>query len=307
VRALVAALVLGLGLAVTIGYGLADERVDITATDGVQLIGQLAGTSGPGVVLVPGPEPDTRAWEAAASAIAAAGFRVLLHDRRNTGASGIVIDGDEGEEAIWADDLHALLGQLRALPAFIGGASSGSRTSLLFYLRHPEAVRALLLMQLTGGAFAAGRLPEHYYGQYIRAARAGGLAAVCATEMYRERIAANPSNRARLMNMDPAHFIAVMERWLAIFMDGPKDPLIGISEAQLRAVAVPTLVIPGNDKTHSAVNGRAAQKLIPGSELFELPIESQDVTLIAFSQWKEHEPAIAGAFTDFMYRVTAKS
>ena len=58
-------------------------------------------------------------------------------------------------------------------------------------------------MRLTGGEFAAGRLPEMYYGQFIKAAREGGMAAVCATEQYRERIAANPANRERLMRMDP--------------------------------------------------------------------------------------------------------
>jgi pimeloyl-ACP methyl ester carboxylesterase len=274
---------------------------------GVKINYAVFGGTGPWLALTTGGRRGHTEFIELAGRIAAAGFRVLLHDRRNTGASEIVIDGDEGEEAIWADDLHALLVRLEAVPAFIGGASSGSRTSLLFYLRHPESVRGLLLMQLTGGAFAAGRLPENYYGQYIRAAREGGMAAVCETEMYRERIAINPSNRGRLMSMDPARFIAVMERWLAIFMDGPKEPLIGISEAQLRSIAAPTLVIPGNDKTHSAASGLAAQRLIPGSQLHQLPIESQDVTLIAFSQWKEHEPEIAGAFTGFMRRVIARS
>ena len=44
--------------------------------------------------------------------IAAAGYRVLLHDRRNCGASDVIIDGSESEYDIWADDLHALLGGL---------------------------------------------------------------------------------------------------------------------------------------------------------------------------------------------------
>jgi hypothetical protein len=35
-------------------------------------------------------------------------------------------------------------------------------------------------------------LPENYYGQFIRAAKAGGMAGVCATEQYQERIKANP-------------------------------------------------------------------------------------------------------------------
>jgi pimeloyl-ACP methyl ester carboxylesterase len=62
---------------------------------------------------------------------------VLLHDRRNTGASDILIEGEESEEEIWTDDL-VLLGHLDALPAFVGGTSSGARMSMLTYLRHPK-------------------------------------------------------------------------------------------------------------------------------------------------------------------------
>ena len=220
---------------------------------------------------------------------------MLLHDRRNTGASDIVIEGDEGEEEIWTVDLYELLGRLGARPAFVGGASSGARTSIITYLRHRDAVRALFLMRLTGGAFAAGRLPEMYYGQFIRAAREGGMAAVCATEQYRERIAANPANRERLMRMDPQRYIEVMSRWLEIFTRGPVAPMYGVTEAQLRSIVVPTVVIPGNDKTHSMECGRAIQRLIPGSRLFELPLQDQDVPLVPFTEWAPHEEAIARA------------
>ena len=70
---------------------------------------------------------------------------MLIHDRRNCGASDVVIEGEDSEYEILADDLYELLSKLGALPAFVGGSSSGCRLSLLFALRHPEAVRALLL------------------------------------------------------------------------------------------------------------------------------------------------------------------
>ena len=274
---------------------------------GVKINYEVMGETGPWLALTTGGRRGYAEFIVLAQRIAAAGFRVLIHDRRNTGASEVVIAGDEGEETIWADDLYELLGQIGARPAFIGGASSGSRTSILLYLRHPGAVRGLLLMQLTGGSFAAGRLPENYYGQYIRAASQGGMAAVCETEMYRERIAANPANGPRLMSMNPEYFIEVMRRWLDIFMEGPTEPLIGISADQLRSISVPTIIIPGNDLTHAAVSGRAAHELIVGSELFELRIPHQDMPLITFSGWKEHEPKIAAAFIDFMRRVVARA
>lgn len=267
---------------------------------GVNIVYKVIGDEGPWLALVTGGRRDHTEFIELAGLIARAGFRVLLHDRRNTGASDVLIAGYEGEEAIWADDLHILLGQLGALPAFIGGASSGSRTSLLLHRRHTEAVRALLLMQCTGGPFAAGRLPENYYGQYIRAAQEGGMAAVCATEMYQERIAANPATRGRMMAMDPDKFIAVMKLWLDIFMAGPKEPLIAIGEDELRAIKKPVIVIPGNDKTHSSAAGRAVHKLIPGAQLFVLPVDNQEVPVIQFSGWKQYEPAIAAALVGFM-------
>jgi len=182
---------------------------------GLDIHYQVVGDGGPWVALTTGGRRGHQEFVSLARRIAAAGHRVLLHDRRNTGASDILIEGNEVEEAIWADDLHELLTQLGALPAFAGGSSSGARTSILFALRHPGAVRGLLLFRVTGGAFAAGRLPEMYYDQFIRAAERGGMAAVCATEQYKERIASNPGNHERLMKMDPKRFIEVMTRWRA--------------------------------------------------------------------------------------------
>ncbi len=267
---------------------------------GVNIHYRVLGERGPWLALITGGRRGFNEFVPLAEKIAAHGIRVVLHDRRNTGASDVVIDGDEGEEEIWTDDLHELLGRLGARPAVVGGASSGARTSIITYLRHPDAVRALFLMRLTGGEFAAGRLPEMYYGQFIRAAREGGMAAVCATEQYRERIAANAANGERLMRMDPQRYIEVMSNWLAVFTAGPAAPMYGVTEAQLRSIRVPTVVIPGNDKTHSMACGRAIQKLIPSSRLVELPLEDQDVPLIPFPDWAPHEETIARVCAEFI-------
>ena len=104
------------------------------------------------------------------------------------------------------------------------------------------------------------------------------------------------------MAMDPRDYMAVMGRWLANFTSGPVGPVMGVPEDELKSYRVPTLVVPGNDKTHSSVNGLAAAKLIPDAELFRLPIEDQDVDLIAFPDWKAHYPALADTFADFMRR-----
>ncbi|MEO7336501.1 MAG: alpha/beta hydrolase [Caldimonas sp.] len=273
---------------------------------GVDINHEVIGASGPWVALITGGRRAYAEFVPLAQKVAAKGYRVVLHDRRNTGASQIVIEGEQSEEEIWTDDVVALMAHLGAATAFYGGASSGARTCMLTCLRHPEAVRALMLMRVTGGDFAAGRLPEMYYGQFIRAAQEGGMAAVCATEQYRERIAAYPANGPYLMALDPAEYIRVMTHWVTLFTSGPRKPVMGVSADQLRSIAVPTLVIPGNDNTHASANGKAAAELIPGAELHQLPIEDQDIALIPFTEWAPHEPAIAQALDRFMQHHAAR-
>lgn len=277
---------------------------------GVNIHHEIIGSAGPWLALTTGGRRGYAEFIPFAHKIAAKGFRVVLHDRRNTGASDVVIESGqagEGEEELCADDLVLLLKQLNALPAFIGGTSSGARLSMLVYLRHPQTVTGLLLMRITGGDFAAGRLPEMYYGQFIRAAREGGMRAVCATEQYQERIKANPANLERLMAMDTEHYIRVMSEWLESFMQGPRKPVLGMAQSALRSIDVPTLVVPGNDKTHASANGLAAAELIPGSVLFRLPLEDQDVPLLPFSDWAEYEITLAEVFAKFMNRVLAQT
>jgi pimeloyl-ACP methyl ester carboxylesterase len=274
---------------------------------GVAINYRLIGESGPALALNTGGRRGHEEFIPLAERIAADGFRVLLHDRRNTGASEILIEGEEGEEQIWADDLHALLVQLGLAPCFVGGSSAGARLSILVALRHSGSVRGLLLLRVTGGSFAAGRLPENYYGQFIRAASEGGMEAVCATEQYRDRFAANPSNRPRLLAMDPQHYIQVMSHWQDIFMRDNDQPVMGVTEAQLATIRAPAIVIPGNDKTHNSASGRAAQRLIPGAELHDLGLPDQDLPLVPFEEWAPHEAEIAQAYAGFMRRVIAHS
>lgn len=274
----------------------------IAQVRGLNLKYEIVGDEGPMVVLITGGRRGYAEFSSLASLIAAEGYRVLLHDRRNTGASDISFDGDEVEEAVWADDLFELLTQLGATPAFIGGASSGARTALNFCVRHPDATRALLLMRVTGGEHAAKRLTETYYAQFIRLAQEGGMEAVCANEQYQERFVDNPANLDKLMAVDVDDYLGVISNWMSMFKEVADFPVMGLSEEQLRAIDVPTMIIPGNDLTHSSSSAHAAHQFINGSELHELPITDEDVPLIPYPEWGYLEPEIAETFVEFMRR-----
>jgi len=273
---------------------------------GVQIFYEVLGTEGPWLALNSGGRNSHQEMVLFAQTIAKHGYRVVVHDRRNLGASQMVYEGDEGEEEIWADDLYLLMKSLGALPAFFSGSSAGARLCMLVKRRHPEAVRGLLLMRVTGGEFAAGRLPNMYYLQYINAVKEGGMAGLCETLPYQDRLALNPANRDYLMKMDPKVYIAQMEHWLGKFLQGPRSPVMGMENAELEAYQLPVLVIPGNDKTHASVNGLAAAELIPNSELFQLPIEDQDIDLIHFPMWKDYYPQMADKFHEFMQKHLSK-
>ncbi len=273
----------------------------VTQIRGLDIHYEVLGDRGPWVALQPGGRRAGASLRPLAAKIAEAGHRVLIYDRRNCGASGIAIDG-ESENEEWAEDLHELLMKLDALPAYVGGSSSGCRLALILALRRPDDVRGLLLWRVTGGEHAAVHLANQYYTSHIEAAESGGMAAVCAMEHWREVIAANPASRAALMAMDPADFISRMERWRQSFNAGAEHPVIGLSPAELRGMEMPACIVPGKDPVHPLPAGQAAHRLIPNAEYFEVVSEQKATLDEAFVDWDAKEGLLAATFIDFLRR-----
>jgi pimeloyl-ACP methyl ester carboxylesterase len=269
---------------------------------GVDINYQVLGERGPWLALQPGGRRGLGGVKPLAEKLAEAGNRVLIYDRRNCGASGVSFEGGNSENEIWAEDLRELLLRLDALPAFIGGSSSGCRLALLLALRHPAAVRGLLLWRVTGGPYAAQRLVQNYYTQYIELARQGGMAAVCGSEHFAEVVAANPANRGRLMAIAAGDFIAVMERWRRAFNEGADHPVIGLSPAELRSMAMPACIVPGNDRVHPRGPGQAAHRLMPNAEYHEVLTEDRPDLDGALEDWAAKEGLLAAIFIDFLRR-----
>lgn len=270
---------------------------------GISMNYDVLGGDGPWVALSPGGRNAMESVRSLAQRIADEGYKVIIFDRRSCGKTDVVIEGDQSEYEIWADDLYELLTQLGALPVIAGGSSSGCRLSLLLALRHTEAVNALLLWRMTGGRFAATRLSEKYYGQYIRIARDGGMAAICETEEFAERIADNRSNRDRLMAMEPDRFIAVMSHWDSFFEAGADLPVLGVTEAELRSISVPTCIVRGNDNTHPPAVADTAHDYIAGSEIHTLMDEFRDMDTTPFEEWDAKEAELADIFLGFLNKL----
>jgi pimeloyl-ACP methyl ester carboxylesterase len=273
---------------------------------GVTLAYEIIGERGPFIALTPGSRRAYDELVPLGKLFAERGYRVLLHDRRNCGRSEVGIEPLGSEHEIWADDLNALCHHVGANEVVAGGSSAGARLALLFALRHPKTVKGLLLWRVTGGEHAVQKLAKQYYGDYIELARAGGMAAVCASEHFAACIKARPGNRDRLMAMKTEDFIAVMETWRKNFLAAAELPVVGATEADLRGLKIPVCIICGNDKVHTPVAARRAASLIPGSEFHDdVVVKRPDNDLLDQwdqKEWKDVEPRLAEIFTAFLDR-----
>jgi pimeloyl-ACP methyl ester carboxylesterase len=231
--------------------------------------------------------------------------RCLLYDRRNCGESDILIAGDKSEQEIWVDELAALLRQLEMAPAFLGGWSAGCRVALLTAIRYPEVVKGLLLGWVTGGQEAAQRLANEYYGQFIQAAKQGGMEAVTKMPFFADRIKANPSNEGRLLSMDPAQFIETMARWERYFSEAGDLPVIGATEAELAAAQAPTCIVAGDDAVHPTTAAEELHRILPNSGYHAPPIPREEFD--AFPTFEERDRVRAertlDTFTAFVAKV----
>jgi pimeloyl-ACP methyl ester carboxylesterase len=273
---------------------------------GIHINYEVIGDRGPWIALTPGSRRAYAELVDLSKKLAGAEYRVLLHDRRNCGASDVSFDKSGSEHEVWADDLYELGKQLGALPMYVGGSSAGARLAILYAMRHPDGLRGLLLWRLTGGQEAVDRLLENYYGQYARLAREGGMQAIAQSEHFAQCIAARPSNRERLLGTNVESFIAVMEFWRECFLQSAKLPIVGASKADLNAIQAPACLIAGNDIIHTPATARRAASLIPNSELRDDVVEKRsDDTLRKEwdrKEWRDAEPRIVAIFAEFMQR-----
>ena len=271
---------------------------------GVRINYETIGSSGPWIAFTPGSRRPYKELISLSKAIARSGYRILLHDRRNCGASEVAFDGSASEHEIWADDLHALGQELSALPMYVGGSSAGARLAILYAIRHSDGLRGLLLWRLTGGQEAVDRLAENYYGQFIKMAVEEGMAAVARSEHFKECIRARPANGERLLQTNVQHFVETMTYWRECFLQSVSLPIVGATEADLRSIKAPTCLIAGNDVIHTPATARKVASLISNSELHDNVVErrSDDDLLNEWNrkEWRDAESRIAEIFALFL-------
>jgi pimeloyl-ACP methyl ester carboxylesterase len=118
--------------------------------DGVKLHYEVHG-SGPALLLTHGYSSTSAMWKGQIEALSK-DHQLVLWDMRGHGQSDYPDDPAAYSEALTVADMAALLDEIGAESAIVGGLSLGGYMSLAFYRAYPERVRALLIID-TGPGF----------------------------------------------------------------------------------------------------------------------------------------------------------
>jgi len=118
--------------------------------DGVKIHYEVHG-SGPPLLLTHGYSSTAAMWQDQIEALSKK-HKLVLWDMRGHGQSDYPDDPKAYSEALTVADMAALLDEVGAANAIVGGLSLGGYMSLAFYRAHPERVRALLIID-TGPGF----------------------------------------------------------------------------------------------------------------------------------------------------------
>ena len=244
------------------------------AVNGGNVVYEMLGRRGEVIVLTPGGRfsKDIPGLRPLAQALVKGGYRVLLWDRPNCGASDVQFYG-QSESHMRAETLRGLLAALDVGPCILAGGSGGARDSMLTTMLYPDLVTKLVVWNIVGGVYGTFVLGSYYVIPSILAVRGMGMRGLLTLPEWQERIEANPANTQRILDLGAEDFLKVMLAWLNAFVSKPGQTIPGVDDGMFDLITVPTLIIRGgeNDWDHPKRTSLEVSCLIKGSELIDPP------------------------------------
>lgn len=230
-----------------------------TTTDGVRIYYEEHGTGRP-LLLAYGIGGNAGMWQPNVAALAAR-RRLILWEPRAHARSDAPADPTRVTFGHWVLDLHDLLDHLALDRAVVGGLSLGGGIATRFALKHPERVRALVVVDSSS---AAG-LPLSVENVVMRARSIqvvleGGMEA-----MAEFAIASNPNVSGRL-KLDPRAREEVFAMYRMLKPVGYANALRALLQMdyvteRLPEIAAPTLLVCGDEDPSLAPMRVMAEKI----------------------------------------------
>ena len=197
-------------------------------------------------------------------------YRVWRPDRRGHGTTPDVPGPITYDNM--ADDTIEFLDSVVGEPAHLIGYSDGAMVGLLVALRRPDLVRRLVLM----GLYVNRDGEVEWFGRYVQ-----GATAAAAPESLRHAYGERSPD-------GPDHFDEVAEKILHLWRTEPDLPV-----GALRDLAVPTMLLQGDDDIVTLEHGVAMARAIPDAQLAVVPGASHTVPY-------EKPALVAQLFVDFL-------
>lgn len=244
----------------------------ITARDGTRLHCEEAGTGTP-ILFVHEFGGDWRSWEPQMRHFTRR-YRCITYSARGYLPSDVPEDVERYSQAIAADDMADVLDGLGIDKAHVVGLSMGGFATLHFGLRHAD--RALSLV-VAGAGYGAEKQHEQYFrdvslevGRQFETQGAAAFAKVYSTA----------ASRIVFQQKDPRgwqEFATQLGEHSSIgsarTMQGvqARRPSIYDLEAELKAMALPVLVMVGDEDDHCLQPGIFLKRTVPACGLLVLP------------------------------------
>ena len=200
--------------------------------------------------------------------------RVVVYDRRFGGQSRSPLVVQTWDLA--CDDVFGLMDALGIEQAYLGGGSFGAAISLGCARRRPERVRAIFPSNIAGGVICDAYLAAKLF-QSMDLAENQSIAAVVNAfdpddrfSPFSPELAQHDADYRRNLETTPvADFVQVMRDTIYALFDGPYLTL-GMTEAALKSIAVPAMVMPGNNDVHPRRLAEAVHRLVPNCRWAEV-------------------------------------
>jgi pimeloyl-ACP methyl ester carboxylesterase len=229
--------------------------------NGVRIYYEVHG-DGPPLILTHGYSSTSAMWQGQVAALSKH-HKLILWDMRGHGQSDYPDDPKAYSEAATIGDIEALLDQVGARRAIVGGLSLGGYMSLAFYRTRSERVAALLIID-TGPGFKRDDAREAWNKRAFETA----------TRFEREGLAMLKSGsreRSSVTHRDAAG-LALAARGMLTQRDA------SVIEV-LPAIKVPSLIVVGADDTPFLAASDYMAAKIPGAKKVVIPSAGHAVNI----------------------------
>jgi pimeloyl-ACP methyl ester carboxylesterase len=221
--------------------------------DGVKIYYEVHG-EGPPLILTHGYSSTSAMWQGQIAALSQR-HKIVLWDMRGHGRSDYPQDPNAYSERLTVADMAALLDEVGASSAIVGGLSLGGYMSLAFYRAYPARVRALLIID-TGPGFKKDEARQAWNRRALdtadRLERDGLLVLKSASR-----------ERSTVQHRD-ARGLALAARGMLTQRDARVIEL-------LPEIKVPSLIVVGADDTPFLAASEYMAAKIPGAKKVVIP------------------------------------